>query len=213
MRSIDLRFHSTPDLAPHLPGSIWVPNPIDLPEPSPDPGNPRPTFGHFPSSPEQKGTEAIVGLFRRAFGPTRTDKQGPIERHSTPAADLWVVSQVPHERALRIMASCDAVIDQISPYGTYGMVAIEAMALGKPVFGTARSVWHPGCPIISAQAENAADQLRAVAEDGTYRRELGRSGRAYVGRVHDAGRVARDVLKAYYLAQQQPVLRVPEAVA
>ena len=213
LRSIDLRFHSTPDLAQWLPGSVWVPNPIDLPDLPPEPNNARPTFGHIVSSPVQKGTEAVKALFQKAFGPVRTEEQGPTARYSSAAADLLIASQVPHDEALRIIASCDAVIDQISPYMAYGMVAIEAMALGKPVFGTLRLDWYPGCPVIPAQTEDASDKLRAIAEDGKYRRERGRAGRDYVAHVHESGRVARQVLKAYYSAQQQPPLKVSEATA
>jgi len=192
----DVRFHSTPDLARWLPRSVWIPNPIDLREQPVEPENLIPRFGQFASSPTQKGTEAVIDAFRRAFGPPRSAVEGSITKLSAGTAELWIVSRVPHVDALRIMDSCDAVFDQVSPYGAYGMVAIEAMSLGKPVIGTVNRAWYPGCPIVPF-GEDAVDQLRNVASDANYRKSLGKAGREYVKDVHDSRKVAAEVLRLY----------------
>ena len=213
LASTDIRFHSTPDLGPRIPGSVWIPNPIDLPPLPPEPSNPLPRFGHFPSSPVHKGTHRVIEAFRKAFGPLETETAGHVTRHRGRDTELWVVAQAPHETALRVMAGCDAVIDQLSPFGAYGMVAIEAMAFGKPVLGTLRLDWYAGCPVIPITEGEASEQLRTVANDGDYRRGRGAAGRAYVTRVHEAGAVARQVLRGYYAAQQRPTLDGRQAIA
>jgi len=212
LASADLLFRSTQDLAAWLPQSEWVPNPIDLPELPPDPGNPRPRFGHFVSSPENKGTRRILALFQDTFGPLEKETAGHVEKYRGREAELWVVSGVPHEDALRIMTNCDAIIDQFSDFDSYGVVAIEAMAFGKPVFGTVRMEWYPGCPVIPLRGTDAGNRLRDIARDAALRKKCGLAGRAYVERVHESGKVARQVLKAYYRAKQVPPITPSEAI-
>jgi len=209
----DLRFHSTPDLAQRLPKSVWIPNPVDLPELPPQPYNPVPRFGHFPTHPAHKGTQEIIEFFSRIFGPLKRESQAHVEKFAGREAELWVVSGTTHDEALRIMAGCDAVFDQISPYEAYGMVSIEAMAYGKPVFCTIRPESYPNCPIIPLLKEHSAEKLRAIAQDEKYRRECGRAGREYVERVHDAGKVARQVLRHYYVASERPAYTPAQAAS
>lgn len=211
--SADLIFHSTPDLAQWLPRSVWIPNPIDMPKLPPEPENPLPRFGHFASSRVNKGTEQVIALFKETFGPFELEKGGRIDKFRSKEAELWVVSQIPHSQALEVMAGCDAVIDQISPFGAYGMVAIEAMALGKPVLGTLKPEWYPDCPISSLQGDQARERLRAVATDKGLRRSAGAAGRAYVERVHESGKIARKVLEQYYAAQRVPALTGSQATS
>lgn len=215
LSSADVLFHSTPDLARWLPGSEWIPNPIDLEAAAEEPSNAVPRFGHFPLRllRNRKGTDAVIELFRRTFGPLTRETLAPIARLRGREAELWIVSSTAHEEALNILAGCDAVIDQISPYGSYGMAAIEAMAFGKPVLGTFRPEWFPGCPILSPLADDAPDRMRAIVRDPDYRRKLGRAGRDYVAKVHESGLVARQVMKAYYTAMQSAPLAPAEVTA
>ena len=193
---IDVSFHSTPDLADRLRNSVWVPNPVDLPDQYPEPNNALPRFVHFVSSGVHKGTDAVIKIFRRTFGDVRTAVEGPITTMVAEEAELWVVSKVPHREALRIMGACDGVIDQVSSFGSYGVVAVEAMALGKPVFCTINRSMFPGCPIIPIQ-DGVDAELRAVSDDPSYRRRIGRAGREYVAKVHDSHKVANAVVAAY----------------
>ncbi len=211
LRHADLVFHSTPDLSSRMPQSVWVPNPIDCGDRPKEVDNLIPRFGHFVSSARHKGTELVLRAFDEAFGPLQRDGEGTITRYRGRESELVVGQGAPHDQALKVMAGCDAVIDQIALYGIYGMVAIEAMALGKPVLGTVRLEWYRDCPIVTITEENASAQLRAIAKDPGLRRNLGVAGRTYVGRVHEATAVARRVLKAYYLARQQPPLGPEQA--
>jgi SAM-dependent methyltransferase len=202
----DLRFYSTMDLARWHPTGQWIPNPIDLSDVGPQPENDVPRFGHFPSNPRQKGTETILRIFQEAFGETTQTSHGHTTVYRAKGAQLDVVSGAPHAEALEVMARCDAVLDQISPYGSYGMVGIEGMALGKPVLGTVNPQWYPGCPIVPLSGPEAVDEVRQIAADPAHRRRLGSLGREYVSRVHDSAVVARQVIRAYYESMKRPAL-------
>lgn len=208
----DLKFHSTPDLARYLPGSIWVPNPIVVPPPREPADNPVPRFGHFVTSSVLKGTPRVVSLFAEAFGPLEERRRGNLINYRGRDAELLVVVQVPHEEALTHMQSCDAVIDQYAEFGIYGNVAIEAMAFGMPVLGTPRLEWYPGCPIVPL-GHDPRDQLRSIAFDARLRRRLGEEGRRYVLHAHDSRKVAEQVMKEYYKSQKLPRLSTGESTA
>ena len=198
LRFADLEFVSTMDLRAAVPGALWIPNPVEIPSsPAPLPDNPRPRFGHFPSLRTQKGTERVTELFHEAFGPLDAVVESGVTKLQGKEAELVVGSGIPHAKVLEMMASCDAVVDVINPHEGYGMVAIEAMALGRAVLGTLRPAWYPGCPIVRLGAEDDVGQLREMAANGAYRQRLGWAGREYVALVHGAGKVARAVTEAY----------------
>ena len=202
LAAADVIFASTPDLREHVPAAAWLPNPIDLSAlPAPGPPNEPPRFGHFVSSPVHKGTEAVVAAFRVAFPDAQVSEEGTRTRYRARDAELLVVFRAPHAEALALMASCDAVVDQIAPYGIYGVVAIEAMALGKPVLASHRPGWYPGCPVVRIGGDTAAEEMRALAADPARRRRLGAEGRAYVERVHAASVVAARTVDAYRSAR------------
>jgi len=213
LQSVDVKFRSTPDLASRLPDSIWVPNPIDLPDIPQEPDNPIPRFGHFPTRPDQKGTSQILELFGMVFGPLRETSREGTRILRGPEAELWIVSGRTHNEALRVMANCDAVIDQISSYESYGMVGIEGMAFAKPVFSTLRGGAFVNCPVLPLGAADTVDNLLAVARDRDLRKRLGRDGRAYIDRVHNATHVAELVLRAYYESQRETELTSAQSVS
>lgn len=211
--SIDVKFRSTPDLARWVPASLWIPNPIELPVLPPEPENPVPRFGHFPTRPDQKGTARILEVFRSVFGPGEESLRDGIRIFRGSEAELWIVTGRPHDEALKIMSRCDAVIDQISPYESYGMVGIEGMAFAKPVFSTLRLESFPDCPVLPLEADETAEHLRSVARDRDFRRKRGAAARAYVERVHDSANVARLVLRAYYESQRLPAFTSSQAAS
>jgi glycosyltransferase involved in cell wall biosynthesis len=146
----------------------------------------RPLVVHAPSSRTRKGTEHVVAACREA------------------GLDLDVVEGLPHHQARRRYERADIVVDQLNA-GWYGLFAIEAMALGKPVvtFLHDEAVRRTGeafgvrVPIVSATKESLADRLRELAAAPDERRRLGAEGRAYVERVHDADRNADRLIDIY----------------
>ena len=93
------------------------------------------------------------------------------------------------ERLLDAYRAADVVLDQFL-IGTFGGIAPEAMAVGKPVVMAFDPHVHEWCypelpPILPARTTNEiAAQLRRLAEDGQERVRLGQAGRRWIERHH-----------------------------
>jgi glycosyltransferase involved in cell wall biosynthesis len=171
-----------------IPEAEVVPPGLDLRdyEPIPPSDNPRPVVVHAPSSRRRKGTEHVVAACRELD------------------VELDVVEGLPHHEARRRYQRADIVVDQLNA-GWYGLFAIEAMALGKPVVTFLREdttrrteeALEIRVPIVSATAETLVDRLRPLVASPDERRRLGTESRAYVERVHDADRLADRLLDIY----------------
>jgi glycosyltransferase involved in cell wall biosynthesis len=146
----------------------------------------RPLIVHAPSSRRRKGTEHVLAAAEGLD------------------ADLELVEGLHHDEALERYRAADIVVDQLNA-GWYGLFAIEAMALGKPVVTFLRDeairrteeAFGTRVPIVSATAETLREALRPLVADAARRRELGAASRAYVERVHDVERVADRLLDLY----------------
>lgn len=89
------------------------------------------------------------------------------------------------------------VVDQLILPG-YGLLAVEALASGNLVLGSAVGGYNgfeKDLPVVTATPATIRERLREAIEDGVRRRELARQGRAYVERVHDHRVVARDLAR------------------
>ena len=171
-----------------VPEAEVVPPGLDLTayRPAAPSDTPRPLVLHAPSSRARKGTEHVVAACREL------------------GLDLDVVEGLPHEEAGRRYERADIVVDQLNA-GWYGLFAIEAMALGKPVvtflhdeaIRRTEEAFGVRPPIVSATKETLADRLRELAAAPDERRRLGAEGRAYVERVHDVDRNADRLLGIY----------------
>jgi hypothetical protein len=148
--------------------------------------NARPLIMHAPSSRARKGTEHVVAACAGLD------------------ADLEIVEGLHHEEARQRYRAADIVVDQLNA-GWYGMFAIEAMALGKPVVGflheeaAARTeqAFGVAVPIVRASKETLREQLAALVPSAEARRRIGAESRAYVEQVHDIERVADRLLALY----------------
>jgi glycosyltransferase involved in cell wall biosynthesis len=171
-----------------VPEAEVVPPGLDLTKyaPVPPSDTARPLVLHAPSSRARKGTEHVVAACREL------------------GLDLDVVEGLPHEEARRRYERADVVVDQLNA-GWYGLFAIEAMALGKPVLTflhdeaihRTEEAFGVRVPIVSVTKETLADRLRELAAAPAERRRLGAEGRAYVERVHDVDRNADRLLGIY----------------
>src|SRR5262249_20654537 len=97
------------------------------------------------------------------------------------------------------LAAADVVVDQVF-MGWYGMVAVEAMAMGKPGLGFIRTAFERrlmDCPIVRCTKEDLAERLGELLADEPRRRALGEAGRRYVEREHAAPVIARRLLDLY----------------
>jgi glycosyltransferase involved in cell wall biosynthesis len=171
-----------------VPEAEVVPPGLDLSayRPAPPSDTSRPLVLHAPSSRARKGTEHVVATCREL------------------GLDLDVVEGLPHEEARRRYEHADIVVDQLNA-GWYGLFAIEAMAVGKPVVTflhdeavrRTEEAFGVRVPLVSATKETLADRLRELAAAPDERRRLGAEGRAYVERVHDVDRNADRLLAVY----------------
>jgi hypothetical protein len=146
---------------------------------------------HAPTDRGVKGTEHVV----RAVETLRAEGV---------SVELAIVEGVTQQQARAIYQRADVVVDQLLT-GWYGAVAVEAMALAKPVIAhidpsdlarvpveLAREM-----PIVRARADTLESTLRGLIADGPRLSELGTAGRAFVERWHDPRAVARTTVDAY----------------
>lgn len=152
-------------------------------------------FAHAPSNRSVKGTDLILA----ALDELRADGFD---------FELDLIEGLSNEEALERYRAADVVIDQVYA-GWYGGLAVEAMALGKPVVVYLRDTdlhfLPPGMkddlPFFRTTPATVKDVLRSVLE--TPRMELlerARLSRAFVERWHDpreiTARIAGDYLRA-----------------
>lgn len=141
--------------------------------------------GHAPSNRLVKGTDFIVNAIDKL-------KQ---EGYSI---DFVLVEGLENKAAKEIYIGLDIVIDQLLA-GWYGGLAVEVMALGKPVIAYIRDddlrhipeQMKNDLPIINASTSTIYDVLKSVLlmpKMELY--EIARKSRAYVERWHDSDRIA-----------------------
>ena len=161
----------------------WQPSPIE-------PGDVL-RVAHAPSKRAVKGTDTVLAAVEslRARG-------APIE--------LDLIEGVPNREARQRYGAADVVIDQLR-IGWYGMLAIESMALAKPVVvhlddeaaAETEETFGLELPLIRADERNLADVLERLIETRESLPELGRRSRVYAERVHGHLEVAWQVLAIY----------------
>jgi hypothetical protein len=161
----------------------WEPAPIE-------PGDVL-RIAHAPSKRAVKGTEAVLAAVEslRARG-------APVE--------LDLIEGVPNREARLRYAAADVVVDQLR-VGWYGMLAIESMALAKPVVvhldadaaAETEEAFGLELPLVRADEGSLEDVLAGLVEVREQLPELGRRSREYVERVHAHTAVARRVLEIY----------------
>jgi glycosyltransferase involved in cell wall biosynthesis len=114
--------------------------------------------------------------------------------------DYQVIENRTHEQTKAICRKADLIIDQLCT-GSYGLLSVEAMALGKPVIcwiSDYMTAHYPAdLPIIYANPHTIRDVLEDLLRNRDSLPERGRSGRAYVEQHHDAAKNSRAVLSLY----------------
>jgi glycosyltransferase involved in cell wall biosynthesis len=171
-----------------VPEAEVIPPGIDLGawRPEPPRERERPLIVHAPSSRRRKGTEHVIAAAEGLD------------------ADLEIVEGLHHDEASERLRAADVVVDQLNA-GWHGLLAIEAMALGKPVVGylhdeavrASEEAFGVRVPIVNATKETLRDRLEPLVASREERVRLGAASRAYVGRVHDIEKVADRLLALY----------------
>jgi len=186
-RWVDAELVSTPDLLESAPAATHFPVAADLRDyaPAPPSGPPKLVI-HAPTNRLIKGTRYVEAAYDSL-------------RARYPAVRFLTLERMPWDELRAALAEADAVVDQVF-MGWYGMVAVEAMALAKPVLCYIRPDFEPrlhGCPIVRTTRETLAEDLARVLSDSTDRALLGEAGRGYVEREHAAPALAQRLLRIY----------------
>ncbi|MEX1141149.1 MAG: hypothetical protein WD993_03985 [Thermoleophilaceae bacterium] len=149
---------------------------------------------HAPSNRRVKGSDRIEASIRAAAVEV--------------GLELVTVSRAQHSEVLAEVGRADLVVDQLNSE-TPGVLAAEAMALGKPVlveFDERKlATFARPTPAVPITADNLAARLIALARDPAERASLGESGKAYARAVHAPVGAARAAEAVYrHVARRQP---------
>ncbi|MGN7310111.1 glycosyltransferase family protein [Alkalicoccobacillus gibsonii] len=110
------------------------------------------------------------------------------------------VEQLSHDKALELYKEADIIIDQLL-CGTYGVLSVEAMALGKVVMANiredVRSHLPDDFPIVTAKPDTLIGVLKTYVQDPVLRHETGKRSRAFVETFHHADHIAESLELIY----------------
>jgi glycosyltransferase involved in cell wall biosynthesis len=181
-RGADARIVGSFDALRWVPDAHVVPPGLDLRDYTPVPAEDRrrPVVLHAPSSRRRKGTEHVIAACEGL------------------AVDLDIVEGLRHDEARRHYERADIIVDQLNA-GWYGIFALEAMALGKPVLGFLReeAVRETNVPIVPVTNDTLRERIADLAASAEERRRIGASSRSYVEQVHDADHGADRLIAIY----------------
>jgi hypothetical protein len=195
-RWADAMFALNPDLLRLMPvNARFLPYAnvdVRLIQPVPAASSGAPIVLHAPSDQGAKGTRFVQEAVNRL-------------KAEGVAFQYVQIQGVPHEQAMRLYAQADLLVDQLL-VGWYGGLAVELMALGKPVVSYLRTEdlgflpaeMRASLPVISATPATVYEVLKTWLT--TRRGELGALGarsRRFVEDWHDPLRVAA-LTKASY---------------
>lgn len=176
-------------VAPFFRQTVIIPQAIDTSKYKPffpDPDNTNPLIVHAPSRKNVKGSsyiEEAVARLRKKY-----------------CFDLLCLHQAKNEEVKEAFKKADIVVDQLV-LGTYGVVSVEAMALGKPVICYIRddlvSTYPEDLPIVNANPNTIEEILETLVADPKLRLELGMRSRAFAERYHDSKVVAEKLVSLY----------------
>lgn len=187
--------HVLPPEASFLPYTSVDPKAFASSPPDPDSSAPL-VFAHAPSHRGAKGTAYVMAAVAQLRA----------EGHEF---RFELVEGLPHAQAMARYAVCDVVIDQLLA-GWYGALAVEVMALGKPVIvylregdlGFLDPAMKAALPHIEATPATVAAAMRSVlAMPRPALHALGQRGRAFVEYWHDPRRLAAQTLADYQSAR------------
>jgi glycosyltransferase involved in cell wall biosynthesis len=146
---------------------------------------------HAPSNRKIKGTQYIIDAIEELKGVGYQ-------------IDFKLLENLPNQNVREWINASDIVVDQLI-VGWHGALAIEAMALEKPVLCNINDEWrqHPKCkdmsviPLIHTTPETIKRNLVELIENKKLRYKIGKESRRYVEEVHDMVIVAKKIEALY----------------
>ncbi|WP_040203295.1 glycosyltransferase family 4 protein [Neobacillus jeddahensis] len=146
----------------------------------------RPLILHAPTNPDFKGTFYIEATIERLKAEYDFDYRR--------------IEKMNHEEVIKLYKHADIIIDQVL-CGSYGLLSVESMALGKPVLTYIRSDLIASFPaelaIVNTNPDNLYEQAKRLLDHPELRRELGIKGRAYAEKYHSHDIIADQLLAIY----------------
>ena len=138
-------------------------------------------IGHAPTNRAAKGSDIIISNLRKL------EKEFPVE--------MILIENLPYQKAIELKRTCHIFIDQIGDLG-YGMNSLEALAMAVPVCSSLApgfSEVYPDHPFLVIDEKNLTQNLILLIENPILRNKMGKEGREWVQRVHDARSVVRKI--------------------
>lgn len=192
----DRVFVTDHELATYVPGAHIVERAIDLKKwgyvgvtPTP-----RPLVIHAPSRRGVKGTASVLQAVENL-------------RKRGVEFEFLLIEGMPNDEARKVYERADIVVDQLR-IGWYGVLAVEAMALGKPCISYVRDdlVEHLGdeLPLAIANPNTIEMVLEDLILDFEKRKKISLRARAYCEAVHSDEAVALKLARHYEEIWQSP---------
>ena len=183
-----------PEIQSYVPQSVILPRVINTSDYKPkDHANDKIKIIHAPSRRHVKGTKAIETAIK-------TLKSEGYD------IDFTLIQNMKNDDALAHYQKADIIIDQLR-IGWYGVLSVEAMALGKPVISFIRAdIKHHlpvPAPIANANPDNLLSVLRSLIENEEERIALSKRGRSYVEAMHDINIVAQNAEYIYNMPRRK----------
>lgn len=146
----------------------------------------KPLILHAPTNPDFKGTTYIENTLA--------------ELQKTHAFDYQRIEKMNHDEVIKLYEKADIIVDQVL-CGSYGLLSVESMALGKPVITFIRpdliTKFPSVLPIVNANPDNLYNQIKLLLDNPMLRLNVGILGREYAMRVHGHHAVADQLLSIY----------------
>ncbi|HET6728566.1 MAG TPA: hypothetical protein VFG96_04055 [Jiangellaceae bacterium] len=183
---------STPDLLEYLPRAEWVPVVVDVASWTPGARvmeRAVPVVIHAPSRAAIKGSTHV----EKAVGPLV----------DAGIIDYRRISAVRPDRMPAVLREADVVLDQFA-IGSYGVLAVQAMAAGRVVVGDVtddvrrhvRDATGMTVPIVQATPDTLTSVLRDLAGDVETAHRSAQAGPDFVAAVHDGALAAAALARA-----------------
>jgi len=114
--------------------------------------------------------------------------------------EFILIHKLSYQKARDIYSKADIIVDQLM-LGAHGLFAVEGMALGKPVIcyirEDLRKKYPADLPLISAHPDNIYQVLGKLLRDPKLRRRIGKKGRVYAEKYHDAEKISQELIDLY----------------
>jgi len=143
---------------------------------------------HAPNHRQFKGTKYLIETV------DRIKRQGY-------QVDLQLIEKILNKDAIHLYKEADIIAEQFL-IGWHGYLAVEGMALGKPVVCFIRNAkedypFDKDCPIVSADPDTLEKTLLWLIQNPEVRVELGKNGRTYAEEVFSLESVGKRLDKIY----------------